>query len=196
MLSMALLDPGLLDRLRSRDPKVLAATVGEHARPLFRAARGMGFPEQEAEDLVQEVFMTFLETIDRFEGRSQLSTWLFGILHRKAWERRRDLARQEQNDPIDAAFESRFDPQGNWLRPPADLQRLMESKEIGEVIGGCLDALPATQREVFMLREMHDMETPEICKILSITATNMSVLLHRARIRLRECVESRGWRGQ
>jgi RNA polymerase sigma-70 factor (ECF subfamily) len=194
MSSLTQADAALTERLRRRDPETLAATVREHARPLYRAARGMGFRQGEAEDLVQDVFATFLETLARFEGRSQMRTWLFGILHRKVLERRREQYREEKNDPVDEVFESRFDSQGKWARPPADLERLMESKELGEAIRHCLDGLPAAQREAFVLREVEEFETPEICKILGITVTNMSVLLHRGRSRLRECMETRGWR--
>ncbi|MFN8006796.1 MAG: sigma-70 family RNA polymerase sigma factor [Terriglobia bacterium] len=184
----------LLNQLRSKEPHTLAAVVGEHTRPLYRAARGMGFHEEEANDLVQDVFTTFLETLDHFQGRSQIRTWLFGILHRKGLERWRERYREQQNDPIDEVFESRFDKQGNWTRPPEDLQRLMESKEIGEAIRRCMEGLPAVQREVFVLREMEEFETSEICKILDISVTNLSVLIHRARNRLRDCIEARGWR--
>jgi DNA-directed RNA polymerase specialized sigma24 family protein len=69
----------------------------------------LGFAETEAEDLVQDVFQTFLERLDSFEGRSQLRTWLFGILHRKALERRRATVADDRMDPIDEVFESRFD---------------------------------------------------------------------------------------
>jgi RNA polymerase sigma-70 factor (ECF subfamily) len=187
------LDAGLVDRLRARDPATLASAVQDHARALYRAARGMGFQEAEAEDLVQDVFTTFLETLDRFEGRSQVRTWLFGILHRKALERRREQYREQQHDPIDEVFESRFDARGNWVRPPEDLHRALESKEIGAALAGCLEGLPAAQREVFVLREMESLETAEICKILGVTVTNMGVLMHRARNRLRECIEAKGW---
>lgn len=181
-------------QLRRRNADLLAATVQDHARPLYRAARGMGFSEDQAEDLVQDVFTTFLETLDRFEGRSQVRTWLFGILHNKTRERRRDLVREQKNDPIDEVFESRFDESGKWVRPPEDLDRLIQSKEIEAALRQCMEGLPTSQREVFVLREMEEMETPNVCKILGITVTNMSVLMHRARNRLRECIEGKGWR--
>lgn len=187
------LDAGMAARLRARDPATLAAAVEGHARVLYRAARGMGFEEAESEDLVQDVFTTFLETLDRFEGRSQVRTWLFGILHHKVLERRREQYRDQQYDPIDEVFESRFDARGNWVRPPQDLQRALESKEIGAALAGCLEGLPSTQREVFVLREMENLATAEICKILGVTVTNMGVLMHRARNRLRECIEAKGW---
>lgn len=182
-----------LDRLRQRDPDALAEAVRDHARPLIRAARALGFAEQDAEDLVQDVFTTFLEKLDTFEGRSQLRTWLFGILHRKAMERRRASMKDDRMDPIDEVFESRFDADGKWMRPPADLERLLLSKEIGETIRGCMDGLPVNQREVFVLREVEGLDTGEICKILEVSVTNFGVLMHRARARLRECLETKGW---
>lgn len=180
------------ERLRRRDPAALAAAVHEHARPLLRAARAMGFAGPVAEDLVQDVFTTFLERLDAFEGRSLLRTWLFGILHRKAMERRRALVRDERADSIDGVFESRFDANGMWTRPPADLERLLLSKEIGSLISACMDGLPLNQREAFVLREVEGLDSPEICKILEVSATNYGVLMHRARARLRECLEAKG----
>lgn len=182
-----------LERLRRRDPDALAEAVHDHARPLLRAAKALGFAEQDAEDLVQDVFTTFLEKLDTFEGRSQVRTWLFGILHRKALERRRASIKDDRMDPIDEVFESRFDPDGNWTRPPADLERLLLSKEIGEIVRGCMEGLPVNQREVFVLREVEGLDTGEICKILEVSVTNFGVLMHRARARLRECLETRGW---
>lgn len=185
------IDTGLLARLRRRDTETLSSLVHEHARPLYRAARGMGFRDEEAEDLAQDVFTTFLETLDRYEGRSQVRTWLFGILYRKVLERRRDQAKERRHDSIDEVFESRFDENGHWTRPPADLQRIMESRELGVAISECLEGLPAAQRSVFVFREMEGMETAEICKILDVSVTNVSVMMFRARNRLRECIEAR-----
>ncbi|HEY3443649.1 MAG TPA: sigma-70 family RNA polymerase sigma factor [Paludibaculum sp.] len=187
------MSPAFLERLRGRDPDALAEAIREHARPLFRAARALGFDEPASEDMVQDVFATFLERLDQFEGRSQLRTWLFGILHRKAQERRRANVRDSQADPIDEIFESRFDQRGHWERPPADLERLFLSRELGELIQHCMEGLPANQREVFVLREVEGMETVEICKILDVSVTHLGVLFHRARTRLRECLESKGW---
>jgi RNA polymerase sigma-70 factor (ECF subfamily) len=186
-------NPAFLERLRQREPAALAEAVRDHARTLFRAARGLGFPEPEAEDLVQDVFTTFLERLDSFEGRSQLRTWLFGILHRKAMERRRMSLIDDRMDPIDEVFEARFGADGKWARPPADLERLFLSKEPGEAIRGCMDSLNVRQREAFVLREIEGLETVEICKTLDVSVTHFGVLIHRARTRLRECLEGKGW---
>jgi RNA polymerase sigma-70 factor (ECF subfamily) len=190
---MATLDLRFLDRLRRRDAEALRLSVEQNARPLYRAARGMGFSHPEAEDLVQDVFATFLETLDRFEGRSEVRTWLFGILHHKSLERHRQLAREDQHDPIDDVFESCFDARGNWVRPPLELDRLAASSEAGDAIRACLDHLPALQREVFVLREIEQRDAREVCNILGRTITHVGVLFHRARARLRHCLETRGW---
>jgi len=187
-----LTDAAFLERLRRRDPAALAEAVREHARPLFAAACALGFARDEAEDLVHDVLTVFLERVESFEGRSQLRTWLFGILYRKAQERRRLFARDERADPIDEVFEARFDPDGKWSRPPADIERLLLSKEIGSLIRGCMEHLPLIQRQAFLLREVEGFETSEICKILEVTVTHFGVLLFRARVRLRECLESKG----
>src|SRR5258708_822729 len=129
-----------LDRLRRREPEALEVVVRDHARPLFRAAVSMGLAESEAEDAVQDVFIVFLETLDRFEGRSQVRTWLFGILRKKLLERHRD--RDAQHDPIDEVFESRFNSRGKWVRPPQDLERLLMSQQAGIAVGNCLGTLP------------------------------------------------------
>lgn len=183
-----------VERLRRRDPEALAEAVCEHARPLFRAARGLGFTAHEAEDLVQDVFITFLDRLDAFEGRSQLRTWLFGVLHRKGMERRRASMLEDRSEPIDEVFEARFDARGKWVRPPADLERLLLSKEAGELIQSCMDGLSPNQRHAFVLREVNGLDTAEICKVLDVTVTNFGVLIYRARVKLRECLEARGWK--
>lgn len=193
MAAAATTEAAFLQRLRSRDPEALSQAVHENARPLFRAARGMGFTAEDAEDVVQDVFVTLLRRADSFEGRSQLRTWLFGILHRKALESRRAAAHDlAASDPIDETFESRFNLNGSWLRPPADIEELMQSAEIGAMISRCMEGLGPLQREVFVLREVQGFTTTEICGMLALTAGNVGVLIHRARVRLRECLEARG----
>ena len=110
---MVPLDDSLLARLRRREPEALRSVVDDEGRRLYRAARGMGHSASASEDLVQDVFVTFIESIERFEGRAQVGTWLFGILHHKSQERRRSVVRDELHDPIDQLFESQFDARGN-----------------------------------------------------------------------------------
>ena len=125
--------------------------------------------------MVQDVFTTFLEKLDAFEGRSELRTWLFGILHRKVFERRRASYDTRRNDPIDQIFEDQFDAAGSWIQPASELQRLFFSNEIGSLIRDCMAKLSLSQREVFVLREIEGFETDGICKILALTVTNFGV---------------------
>ncbi|MDQ6760926.1 MAG: sigma-70 family RNA polymerase sigma factor, partial [Acidobacteriota bacterium] len=103
----------------------------------------------------------------------------------------RQSGRMHQADAVDAVFEARFDASEHWSHPPADLERLLVSKEIGTLIQGCLAKLPSNQREAFLLREVEGLATEEICKILDVSVTNFGVLMHRARAKLRECLEGR-----
>jgi RNA polymerase sigma-70 factor (ECF subfamily) len=189
---VAYLDDDFVAGLRRRDPDALKAVVDQHARRLYRAARGMGF-SVEAEDLAQDVFMTFISSIERFEGRAQVGTWLFGILHHKVQERRRSRTREDLNDPIDTVFESQFDARGSWLRPPVAPDQQVSSHEAGEAIQRCLEGLPLLQREVFMLRQVEELSAADVSKILAQTVTHIGVLFHRARARLRECLAKKGW---
>ncbi len=193
MKSPASVSTEFLELLRRRDPQALAQAVHDHARPLFRAARALGFNPAESDDMVQDVFVTFLQKLDTFEGRSLLRTWLFGVLHHKAMERRRVAANESRCDSLDEVFESRFDPHGSWARPPADLQRILLSREAGSAIRSCMEGLSMNQRAAFILREVEELETSEICKILGVSATNFGVLIFRARARLRECLELKGF---
>jgi RNA polymerase sigma-70 factor (ECF subfamily) len=190
---MAHLGERVLARLRRRDPDALREIVDEHARPLYRAARGMGFTIDEAEDLTQDVFVTFVESLERFEGRAQIGTWLFGILHHKAQERWRSRARDELNDPIDTAFAAQFDTRGKWIRPPTMPDRAVSAREAREAIRDCLEGLPPLQREVFQLRQVEDRSAADVGNVLAQTVTHIGVLLHRARMRLRACLEGKGW---
>ena len=187
------MDEPALILLRARDPDTLRSVVTEHGRRLYRAARGMGLSSTVAEDVVQDVFVTFLETLDRFEGRAQVGTWLFGILHLKALERRRSLARDDLNEPIDTVFEAQFDERGNWAWRPVGPDRAFDARESAAAIAGCLDALTGQRRDVFHFRQVEELSAAEVSKITGLSVTHIGVVLHRARTALRACLEAKGW---
>lgn len=188
---MAFTDPDLLARLKRRDPDTLREIAETHTRPLYRAARGMGCSGPEAEDLAQDVLVTFLSSLSRFEGRAQVRTWLFGILHNKVHERRRSSAGKE--DPIDELFESQFNAAGSWISPPIDPGRSHESAMTGAAIADCIKELPHLQRTAFHLRQVEELSAIEAGNVLGQSVTHVGVLLHRARTRLRECLSRKGW---
>lgn len=190
---MADLDESLLARLRARDADALRMVAEAHGRRIYRAARGMGHSAPDAEDLVQDVFLTFLLSLDRFEGRAQVGTWLFGILYRKSLERRRAVIREELSDPIDQLFESQFDDRGHWRQPADSPDHLVHAEQAGSAIAACLEALPDHQREVFHLRQVEELSAEAVSNITGLSVTHIGVLLHRARVRLRACLGEKGW---
>lgn len=192
MAEQTIEDRALVAGIRARDDATIRRVVDAHASPIFRAARGAGLGEDEAADLVQETFVTFVETAPRFEGRSRVRTWLFGILYRKLAEKRRHLERQRRMGDIEETFERRFAANGRWLVPPAPADQPLIAGELRSAIGDCLDVTPLRQRMAFLLREIEGLTTDEIRTVLNVSESNVGVLLFRARNRLRECLETKG----
>ncbi len=195
MLEANIAEPELLERLKKRDDGAWESVVDTYLPQLLRAGRGMGFSDDESRDLAQSVFVALMEGINRFEGRSQLRTFLFGIFYNKVSERLREKQRAEKSDPIDDVMESRFDRSGNWRQPPLDIEAQILGRETRQMVYDCLETLPAAQRIAFHLREVEEITTAEICKKMAVSATNLGVLLFRARNRLRECIEKKGIKG-
>lgn len=177
--------------LKNRRNGSVEKCIELYTGPLLATALGLGFSRDAAEELVQTTFVAFLEAIDRFEGRSQLKTYLFGILYNKASDMRRLRGREEASENIEEMFEQRFDVKGMWVSPPRGPEEEAQSKEVQEWIERCAENLPINQRMAFFLKEVEDQSTTEICKILDVSTTNLGVLLFRAKTKLRECLEKR-----
>jgi RNA polymerase sigma-70 factor, ECF subfamily len=184
--------PEFLERLRQRDASAWEALVDAYLPQLLRAGGGMGFASDENRDLAQSVFVAMMEAIARFEGRSHIRTFLFGVFYNKVSEHLREKQRAELNDPIDEVMEARFDRAGKWRQPPLDIEKAVFAREVREMVQGCLETVPRAQRIAFYLREVEELNTEEICKKMAISATNLGVLLYRARNHLRECIERKG----
>ena len=152
----------------------------------------MGLAADAAEDVTQEVFVTFLETLDRFEGRSSVGTWLFGILRHKVFEQRRATVRADA-DPIDDVFEAKFDVEGAWITPPVAVDRQLASAQMQAAFRECHQGLPDLHRDVFHLRQVEGLSAAVVAGIVGCTANHVAVLFHRARLRLRECLDIKGW---
>lgn len=185
-------DPKFVARIQAKDPGAMREVVRAYLDQIFRAARGAGLNQEQAEDVTQATFTVFLEAADRFEGRSHIRTWLFGILYKKIAEARRGIKRDSQTDDIEETVEQRFDVGGAWANPPRQADVDLDAAEIRDNIEKCLETVPVRQRLAFVLREVEGLTREEICKTLEVTATNLGVLLHRVRNRLRECLEQLG----
>ncbi len=181
-------------RVRAGARETLEAVIHAYLGQILRAARGAGLSPERAEDVTQATFATFIEVARRFEGRSHVRTFLFGILYKKIAEARRGERREQQTDSIEDLVESRFALDGSWQRPPRPLDLQLQDAEIRDAIDECLDHVSTQQRMAFVLRELEGLTTEEICKILDVTRTNLGVMLYRSRNRLRECLETKGFR--
>lgn len=153
--------------------------------------------ETAAEDVVQDALIAVLEKPDSFSGQSSLRTYVTGILKHKIIDAMRASKRtqqfivqddQSEEDVIDALFKEdghTHEMPRNWGNPDATL----EQKDFFRVLEICLEKLPANTARIFMMREWLELETEEICKELGISTSNAWVMLYRARIRLRECLD-------
>ena len=188
-------DPDRTAGIRSRDPATLDAVVHACLPRLLRAARAAGLTEDRADDVVQATFVVFVRRAPEFDGRARASTWLYGILLKKIAEERKAAVRDNEREDIDEVMEARFDQNGKWANPPRGPAEDLARGEVQRMLKECLEGLPDRQRVAFMLREVDDLETDEICKVLEVSANNLGVLLYRGRNRLRECLEAKGLKG-
>lgn len=184
-------DKEFIQKLKSQDPQALDVIVRLHTTHLYRACLGLGFPDNDAEDITQSVWITFFDAIHRFEGRSTIRTFLFGILYNKASEFRKQNRKAEATENIEDVLDAHFDKRGNWIlsHSPVSPERFMESSQTLSIIAKCLEFLPLNQKMAFVLKEIEEELTEDICNILDVTVTNLGVLLFRARNQLRECIE-------
>jgi RNA polymerase sigma-70 factor (ECF subfamily) len=176
----------------------------EAQRPyLLRIARLQLRNESVAEDVVQDTLIAALEGADRFAGNSAVRTWLVGILKHKIIDQIRRGSREvslkaDVADGEEGDFDSLFDASGHFAEAPRDWgnpERTLEQKRFYQVLEACLDGLSPNLGRIFMMREFLGLETEEICKDLDITPTNCWVMLYRARMGLRACLESRWFQG-
>ncbi|MFN3751317.1 MAG: sigma-70 family RNA polymerase sigma factor [Thiobacillus sp.] len=175
--------------------------LAEHGDYLFRVARRQLHSDEQAEDVVQETLLAALSAQDRYAGNASVRTWLTGILKHKIV----DLIRRNVREvglPLDEdgeeAVDLLFRQDGHWaepLRPWGNPHAELELSRLRRVLDECADRLKPVMAQVFSLRETGGMETEEICKELGITPTNCWVLLHRARLFMRQCLELNGYSG-
>lgn len=171
----------------------------EHRSYLLRFARLQLRNETWAEDAVSETVLAALAKPQSFDNRSQLKTWLVGILKHKVIDMLR-LHRREVSGLDCADDDADTDPleylgfkaDGHFSQAPAEWgnpEQQLNSRQFFEVLDACATKLPAAQGRLFLMREWLELSSEEICKELALTPTNLYVQLHRARLRLRECLE-------
>lgn len=148
-----------------------------------------------AEDAVSETLLAALEGAQRFAGHSQFKTWVVGILKHKVLDQLRLRQREAQYDTDDdgeVLEDLVFVPDGHFRTMPQTWDapaEALQQRQFFEVLEACMDALPGQIGRVFLMREWLELDTDAICQELHISSTNVWTMLHRARMRLRECLQ-------
>lgn len=177
--------------------------VDNYADVLYRYAVSRVGQLHLAEDLVQDTLLAAMQAKRTFRGDSQEQTWLIGILRHKVLDHFRSAQTRREtqlgNEEGGNVIDSWFNDNGRWKKPPGrwepDGQQLLENREFWAVFHDCMTNLPERPRHVFAMKVMEGQESPEICKELKITPTNLWVVLHRARALLRACLEKHWFTG-
>lgn len=171
--------------------------VDEHGDVLYRYALARVRKPDVAQDLVQETLLAAIRSQDRFAGQSSIRSWLCGILKHKLCDYFRKRGRETSFTDLEFLAdecEEKFVPEGFWIhldgprewRPEPEV--VMHRDDFWQTMRDCLSKLPERVATVFMMREMDEVASKEICAMLSISENNLWVMLHRARMALRECL--------
>lgn len=201
-------DARLIEALRGGDEAAFASLIDSHGSSLLRVARAYVGSRAVAEEVVQETWLGVVQGIERFEGRSSLRTWIFGILANVASTR---AARERRSVPF-SSLAAREAAQGervveperffgpdhdrwpdHWAVGPTAWPTPEEgllSGEARELIARAIETLPLAQRTVISLRDIEGWPSREVCAALEISEGNQRVLLHRARATVRNSLES------
>ena len=148
-----------------------------------------------SKDLVQDTFFAGLKSAKNFQGKSTERTWLISILKRKIIDHYRKINSNKGKAEVRMNFYDDGENEGNWLeeRVPQSWdnqsEKSIENQELKSQLESCIDALPEKYGMVFRMKTIQEFETEEICKELDITASNLWVIIHRARTQLRKCME-------
>jgi RNA polymerase sigma-70 factor, ECF subfamily len=187
------MDGELLSRIRTGDEEAFVMLVARYQQPMFRLACSMVASQQVAEEAVQDTWMGVVRGIEQFEGRASFKTWLFRILVNRV----RSAGSREPTEPsietIHAVDATRFDAEGQWADPvdhwTEESEARLDAATWVPTLKSALDALPARQRQVVLLRDVEGLSNGEACAVLGISVGNQRILLHRGRTRLREILD-------
>lgn len=176
--------------------------LAAHGDALYRYALLRLRDQDKAEEAVQETLLAGLQARQRFSGQASVRTWLIGILKHKILDQFRYEARvvnqDDPDDPPGEPLEQSFTADGHWsarLDDWGDPEATLENRQFWTMLQYCLDRLPKRLARLFVLREVMEEGTENICQELAITPTNLWTMLYRARMGLRQCLD-RNWVGK
>jgi len=149
-----------------------------------------------AKDLVQETFLSALKSMKNFKGQATEKTWLVSILKRKIIDQYRKSNSKKGQAEIRMSFYETGENKGKWIEEKAPShwgnfgEKDIENEELKKILNQCINGLPEKQRMVFLLKTVKNYKTEEISNELQLSASNIWVIIHRARLKLRECMEN------
>lgn len=181
---------------KSIDERDASLWIDEHGDYLFRIAFAQLRDRDLAQDLIQDTFVSAIRALDSFEGRSSIRSWLRSILRNKIIDHHRKSGRTEALTSEEVSFDERgeyFDGFGIWRRLISSWgqcpEDLVTGKDFYAVLEKCMRKLPERHRQVFTLKTLEGLDREEICKQLDVSPSNFWVIMHRARMLLRSCIE-------
>lgn len=182
----------LVERLKAGDDGAYEELVSAHAAQLLMVARRYLPNEEDAQDALQEAFLSAFKGIDRFEGKSKISSWLHRIVINAALMKLRSR-KGKQEESIDEAL-PRFSEDGTrYLHPPGrwsePVDEALQRREVRALVRELIDRLPDSYRTVLLLRDIEELDTEETAQLLEISTNAVKVRLHRARQALRELLD-------
>lgn len=185
-------ESSLLARLRAGEDDAYHELLRTHGGRLLSVARRMMRNEEDARDCLQEAFLSAFRSIDRFEAKAQLGTWLHRIVVNACLMKLRSQKRKPE-EPVDPQLPE-FDAYGFRIgpteMPPASVDELLERQEVRDQLREAIDSLPENHRTVLVLRDIEELDTAEAAEMLGLTSGAVKVRLHRARLALRERIGS------
>lgn len=180
-----------LTHLKSKKPEAIELVVREYTKVLYKVALSAGLSSHDADDIIQSTWMTFFDVIQKFEAKSQVKTFIIGILYNKISEWRKKNNKIDHNVEIETILDENFDENGHWVTTPKSPFDFIHHSQLRNFIRHCLSLLPEKQQTAFHLKEVENTNTDEICNILNINVTHLGVLLFRARNQMRVCLEKK-----
>ena len=182
---------GLVERLRTHNEEAFETMIRQYGGRMLATARRLLGNEHDADDAVQQAFISVFKSISGFKGEAKLSTWLHRIVVNAALEQMRHRRRRPEL-PIDDLL-PRFDEEGRWagdVAPQSSArENVTDGRETQEMVRGCIERLPEVYRSFLVLRDIEELNTVEAAEMLAVTPKAAKIRLHRARQALKTLIE-------
>lgn len=185
------IDEGTLVLLKNRDREFLGNLFCEVNPYLTRVCLANGIVQDDVKELIHRTWEKFFSNIEQFKGRSQIRTFICGILFNKIREHRRMQKRFVFEEDSQKFLDDAFTKDGWWRVAPSDPYRIVELRQAVDFIRECFDGLTEQQMAAFVMKEVEEENSDDVCNVLGVNVSHLRVLLFRAKDKLRKCLEGK-----